>query len=139
MQPLLILSPCWVPPKQQGLCSHSTLLWAPRDGTRDVADTGFVPLLGTPTYGRGCVATAASFGHPEKKEVMQPLLILSPCWGSPKRHGLCSPYALFWAPRDVKGDVATSILSPCWGTPRRQGFSSHSALVFWQIDKTRIM
>ena len=35
----------WGPPRRQGLCSHST----PQEGKGEVANSDFVPLLGTPT------------------------------------------------------------------------------------------
>ena len=68
---------------------------------------------------------------PDKAEVKQPLLILSPYehWGSLRRQGLCSNIAQFWAildsppmlsigdPREGRSYVA---ILPTFGPPRRQ-------------------
>ena len=65
----------------------------------------------------GYVATPPSFGHPEKVKVMKPLLNLSPCWGLPRRQGLCSHSAVFRATGEGRVEIATSDFVYLLGTP----------------------
>ena len=135
---------CWGPPRQQGLCSHPSHLWATFDYSRRSEVVGppkrqgissrpaylwaisnFAPrtaAVGTPQCVRGYAATWPTCG---------PLLILPSAlkWlGPPMQQGLCSHVAHFWATSDP------SRRSEEVGLPRRQGVSSRLAHLWATSD-----
>ena len=162
----MILPPAlkrWGPPRRQGLCSHLADLWATFDfaprseavGTPPPDGRGYVaslttcgppvmptfgpplilpPLLsdGDPLGGRGYVATLPTCGPP---------LIVPPAlkrWGPPRRQGLCSHVAHFWATSDAHfwATSDSALRSEAMGTPRRQGLCSHLAHFWATSDST---
>ena len=68
----------------QGLPSTSAHLWAPREGRGEVAISNFVPFFVDPRECRDYPALPPTCGPLEKAGVRQPLLILSPCLGTPE-------------------------------------------------------
>ena len=63
--------------------------------------------------------------------------MLSPLLGPPSMQWLCSTFALLWAPREGRGEVATFGFVPVFGDPREQALCSTSAL-FWAPAKAGV-
>ena len=63
----------------------------------------------------------------------QPLLIFSPCLGTPENAGFRSTSTLLWAPHRAGAGRPLLISFPCSGTPENAGVTTRQA----PVDKTK--
>ena len=92
----------------------------------------YIPLVGPLSFTNGAFDSVPNAVWAHKMVVVEePPLILFPglTLGTPRRQGLCSHSALFWAPE--KGGVRQPILilSPYWGPLQDKGYLSLTSFV----------
>ena len=67
---------------------------------------------------QGLRSNSAHLWTPEKEGVRLPILILSPCLGTPQNARVMQHFRPLAGPREGRGEVANSYFVPLFGDPR---------------------
>ena len=78
----------------------------------------FVRLFGDTREWTDYVAISPSFWAPEKVGLRQPILILSPCLGTPENAGVPYQFRPLLGPREGRVEAANSDFVPLFGDPQ---------------------